>query len=118
MKDLFKIDFEFMGQSVNLQIKNYLYDNLKEVQIFLLNEDYDSEAIFYKKRDNEKTLYIIFKEDNYKKPYWYSHELLHAIKYLCNSLNINDEEVECYMLGFLMREYTDNLQKMDSEFIK
>ena len=41
---------------------------------------------------------------------WYAHELLHAAKHYCNHFGIDDEETECYMLGYLMKIYTDLLE--------
>jgi len=107
MKDLFKIDFEFLGNRVQIQVM--LYNKLTDAREFTGNKDYDNDACFCVIAGDRQT-YILLQADNFDKVYVYSHELLHAVKYyLIDRYNIEDEECECYMLGYLMQIYTDFL---------
>lgn len=38
------------------------------------------------------------------------HELLHAVKAMCRSCGINDEEVECYTLDYLFDKFKKNIK--------
>ena len=105
MRDLFEINFDFLG--VKLQCFVKIFDNNDAVSSFI-NERVTHDA-FYIKRINEECSYLFFKEDNYDNPYFYCHEILHLVKDFLHHFEVNDEEMECYMLGYIVKIYTDFL---------
>jgi hypothetical protein len=108
MQDLFKIDFDFLGFRINIHIKTFT--NKNEVKEFLNDDNFRGDASFSVIKGEEHS-YIFFKEDNYNSPYHYAHELLHATKYyLQQHLGIDDEEAECYFLGYIVGIYTEFLE--------
>ena len=106
MKDLFEFNYDFF--SFPMKIKVMTFQNRSELEdYFDLVEIYNSSASFHIK-DGE--MYVALNENNYDRPREYVHEFLHAVKHYLNHLGINDEETECYMLGYLVQTYTDFLE--------
>ena len=106
MKDIFKIDFDFLGHPIQIFIK--VYNNEKEVSDFLGNQ-FAGGGMFYCK-GGERHTYIIFNENNYKDVYIYVHEFLHATKFYLSQFGMSDEELECYFLGYLTDTYVTFLE--------
>jgi hypothetical protein len=108
MKEIFKFDFDFLGQDIQIIVMTY--KDIKEVKEFMEDENYNCHACFCVKGKDKEHTYIIFSEDDFDSPYIYTHELLHATSfYLREHFKIDDEEVECYFLGYLCKIYCDFL---------
>jgi hypothetical protein len=112
VKDLFKIDFDFLGRKIEIEVMTY--KDKRDVADFMDVDYWDGEACCYIKKEVIGVgCYIIFSEYNFDKPYYYCHELLHATKkYLVEHFGIEDEEAECYFLGYLAKTYTDFLETL------
>jgi len=74
------------------------------------NDDVGAPDALFVKRYGSNTSSIFFQLENFDVPRVYTHELLHATKYiLLSCLNIDDEEAECYLLGYLTEQYINFL---------
>ena len=105
MTELFKFDFDFLGNRIELQVLTYKEKH--EVRAFF-NEEKDPPSCFFGVYENKK--YVVFQSDNFDKPYLYIHEFLHATKNILADFGVADEEMECYFLGYLAQTYSDFLE--------
>ena len=105
MKDLFEFNFDFLN--IPIKIKVMTYSNKRDVVEYFDLEIWGGDAGFFVRKGEAS---IVFSETNYDKISDYSHEILHAVKHQLAKLGIDDEEIECYMLGYLLQIYTDFLE--------
>ena len=106
MKDLFTIEFDFLGRNIKLQVMTY--DNSKAVNDFFETEKPKNILCFFTTYNDVD--YVVLHDSVYNQPYCYTHEFLHAThKILRGHFCIEDDEAECYMLGYLVQTYYDFL---------
>ncbi|MCL2311306.1 MAG: hypothetical protein FWC41_02280 [Firmicutes bacterium] len=119
MKDLFCIEFDFLGIPVKIFVCNWTDRD----EVYKRFETYPNKgsAMFGVSNDeNGKIISFILYNDNvntnlYKRIPTYIHELLHATKFYLYYLTSikDDEELECYFMGHLVQMYTDLLNQYE-----
>ena len=116
MKELFKIEFDFIGRKN--EIIFYIYEDYKKIiekfDIEISAEHKEaSHCIVCDSPDGVIWLQsILFTVNYFNNPEHYIHELLHATKNILGFMDIKDEEMECYMLGFLAQKYMELLEEL------
>ena len=120
MKDLFCIDFDFLGIPVKIFCKTYTDEEVvrKEFHYKYTN---GGASFHVKPTETEYHAFILFNDSGnfknkniYKNPALYAHELLHSTKFYMGVLGIENEEVECLFLGYLVKLYCNLLEQYEN----
>jgi hypothetical protein len=114
MKEIFKIEFDFLGRSNEIIV--YTYTDYRDIvykfDVEISKEQSECSHIILGDSTSDKWVQnILMIEKNLNDPEHYAHELLHAVKNIVNTMDITDEEVECYLLGYLIKEYLNKFEQ-------